>query len=587
MSIRGITVRLTVLALFVAVLVPVGQVEVTAVPVTQSEQLDGLPSVDGPPSDHADDTADGGNGDGPFGTAAADTPATSTSEIVEAPLTFNSVGVQAPEEATAVRARTSEDGQTWSDWEALDFLDATDGPDADTAEDREAEPGQHTLPLWAGEANYLQLEVDGAATEDLDVTVIDSMGLSGGPVDRSWDTRIGSAADADTLDIVHRDQWGADESLGSDKVTIADEVHMGIVHHTAHTSGDKANSYSRSEAPGIMRAMHRYHTEALGWRDLGYNVVIDRFGTVYEGRKGGFANGVVGAHAAGYNTGSFGVSVIGNFTDVQASSAALEALTEVVGIKSAIHGIDPTGWTNQMGGSWKPTIIGHRDVGQTVCPGRIQDKLPQIRDGATEHSVLFPDVSSTSPHRESILRLALDGVTTGCRTNEFCPTDALSRAQASAFVLRAFELDPIPGSQFPDVPEDHIHASSINALVERGWLQGYPDGTFRPWDKMTRGQLATLLWRASELPEPQPLLNHYPDVSIFSTHASGIYALYDGGIRGNCGSGNFCPDDLALRDSTANFVDQVREHLRLRDPDEDPEDDETDHDLDDPDADDQ
>ena len=555
MSIRGIVVRLAVLLMAATVLVPVGQVEVTAVPVTLSEQLDGLPSVDGPPEDS-------GAGSG-FSTAEADGPAVSTSEIVETPLVFSSVGVRAPESATAVRARTSADGETWSDWEALEFIEATDGPDDDSAEAREAESGQHTEPLWVGEASHLQLEVDGAATEELDVTLIDAMGNSGGPVERSWDTNLGSSADADTLNVISRAQWGADESLGSDRVTIADEVHMGIVHHTAHRSGSAANNYSRSEAPGIMRAMHRYHTEALGWRDLGYNVVVDRFGNVYEGRKGGFERGVVGAHAAGFNTGSFGVSVIGNFTNEQASSAALEALTQVVGIKSAIHGINPNGWTNQVGdNSWQPTIVGHRDVGNTACPGQIHDVLDDIRDGAQEHDGLFPDVSPSSVHREAILRLAVDGVTRGCDTNRFCPSDELSRAQAAAFVVRAFELDPIPGSQFPDVPEDHIHAGAINVLASEGWLKGYTDGTFGPWDKMTRGQLATVLARGAGLDDPFPMPFEYPDVPRTHSHAGGIYALYESGVRGNCGSGNFCPNDLALRDSTASFVDMVRELKR-------------------------
>ena len=573
-------VRLSVLALAVTLLVPVGQVEVTATPVTLTEEVDGLPSVDGSQSEDADD--DGISG---FGTASADDAddaATSTSEIVEAPLTFSSVGVRAPESATEVRIRVSEDGETWANWQSLEFLDATDGPDQGTEEDQEAVDGQHTAPLWAGEASYIQLEVDGADTEDLDVSFIDSMGHSGGPVEREWSTDLGgSPADASELDIVSRAEWGADESLGSKSVSLADEVHTGIVHHTAHRSDGSANTYSRAEAPGIMRSMYSYHTRTLGWKDLGYNVVVDRFGTVYEGRRGGFERGVIGAHAAGNNTGSFGVSVIGNFVNQQASQAALDAVTAVIAAKSEIHDIDPTGWTDKLGagGTWRPTIIGHRDVGQTSCPGRIQNELDNIRaDAAAQvgdvdvdyENVIedqldygdypFRDVASTSAHRAAIGRLYEAGVTTGCASEEFCPGQSLSRAQASAFVVRALELDPIPGSNFPDVPSHHAHAGPINALVERGWMQGYPDGTFRPAERMTRAQLSTLLSDAADVSRSRPSQDPYPDVPRDHVHASGIDALKRIEIHGNCGSGNFCPDDEVLRDSTASFVDMVRHY---------------------------
>ncbi len=586
MSTRRSLVRITVLALAVTMLVPVGQVEVTATPVTQSEEVEGLPSAD-----EADDQVDDGSDDdgiSGFGTAGvpddADAATTSTSEIVEAPLTFSSVGVTAPESATEVRIRVSEDGEDWSNWQALEFLDATDGPDDGSAEDGEAADGQHTAPLWAGEADYLQLEVDGASTEDLDVTFIDSMGLSGGPVEREWNTDLGSSADASEFDIVSRSEWGADESLGSTRVTVADEVHSGIVHHTAHRSDGSANTYSRSEAPGIMRSMYSYHTRTLGWRDLGYNVVVDRFGTVYEGRRGGFEKGVVGAHAAGYNTGSFGVSVIGNFVNEQASEAALDAVTRVIAAKSQIHDIDPTGWTDGFDGSWRQTIVGHRDVGQTSCPGRIQNKLDDIRADAASmagdvdydyENVIedqldygergpFDDVPNSSPHSEAIARLAGAGVTKGCTGSEFCPERTLTRGQASSFVVNGLELDPIPGSQFSDVPADHVHGSAINVLADRGWLQGYPDGTFRPGETMTRAQLASLLAAAAGVPDAEPMQRDYPDVPVGHVHAQGIYALHDVDVRGNCGSGNFCPEADVRRDSTASFVDMVRAYLRER-----------------------
>lgn len=551
---RALLSAAVVLALAITVLPPGGQVIVHATPEVLVETLDALPEAPESPIVIAEPTDDD-----PGRVIAR-------SEAVAAPLTFNLLGATAPESVAAIRVRAAL-GDEWDAWQELAFLEEEDGPDAGSVEaaaSAKRVDGQATEPVWVGEATHLQVEVEGGDLSDVTITVIDSMGSSGGPVVRTFDTRPAAEASEVDLGVVSRAKWGADESLRSGQPRIASEVHMGIVHHTAHTSNlAVANSYSRAESPGIMRAMYKYHTQALGWSDLGYNVVIDRFGTVFEGRAGGFERGVVGAHARNFNTGSFGVAIMGNFLQEQASSAALASLERVIGIKSAIHGIDPTGWTNQMGGTWRPTILGHRDVGQTACPGRVRDLLPRIREQAGELSMRFPDVFTSSPHRSAVLELADAGVTQGCELNLFCPERGLNRAQASSFVVRAFGLEPVPGSRFSDVSPGFVHAPAINALAERGWLIGYHDGTFRPNEQMTRGQLATLLSRALDLPSAMSGLGHYPDVFSSHAHAPGIFALSEAGIRGNCGGGRFCPDDIVRRDSTASFVNMARHH---RDP---------------------
>jgi hypothetical protein len=538
----AMAVRLTLVAMLAVLLVPLEQPESWSTPVTLSETLEGLPvAVD----------------DG-FSTADA-SGTTLRSEPVEAPIAFSAVGFTAPLDTTSLTVRTAVDGE-WSSWEDVGFMDVEDGPDPDSAEAAAEAPGLHAELLWVGEADELQVEVVGASPEDVEVVLIDSMHLNNGPVERHTGPVGGSSADANGLSIVSRAQWGANESWTGNTRSVR-EVHMGVVHHTAHTSSAAANTYSRADAPGLVRSFQRYHTQSLGWSDIGYNVLVDRFGTVYEGRKGGFTNGVIGAHASGWNTGSFGVAVIGNFVDTQASPAAIESLTEVISVKAAIHGIDTTGWTNKVGNnSWKPTIIGHRDVGQTSCPGRIHSLLPKIRDDARGSSVRFPDVPSNSPHRNSILTLADAGVTQGCTLNLFCPGETLTRAQAASFMVRAFELDPVPGSRFADVPASATHAANINALTQLGWLEGYPDGTFRPAQKLTRAQLGSLLARSlpANATASGGWVQPYPDVPSSSVHYPGIMALAANGVRGDCGSGRFCPDHDVKRDSTATFVLNVR-----------------------------
>ena len=552
-------VMLTVASLGLTMLPPLGHAEVWASPVTLSETIGQPPELEG-------------SAGGP--SVSADAQEESRSEVLLTELTFNAIGIKAPPGTEAVYARTGLDNADWTPWDQLDFLEAEDGPDAGTAEAASEalaiRSSLATEPLWVGEATHLQVMAVGAEVGELEITVIDSMGSSGGPVERRLQARHDSAEASNGLTVISRAQWGADENLRKGSPSYASDVRMGVVHHTAHATGDRANSYSQSEAAGIMRAMYRYHTVSLGWSDIGYNVVVDKFGNIYEGRAGGFDRGVVGAHSRNFNTGSFGVSVMGNFENVQAPAAAISALTRVIGVKSAIHGINAAGWTDQMSGTtWRPTIVGHRDIGQTACPGRIHGLLPQIRVNAAAIATTvstasepvvepFSDVDSSSPHRGAIFALAEAGVTQGCKVDAFCPRGELTRAQAASFVMRALELDPVPGSDFTDVRSAYVHAPAINALAQKGWLIGYADGTFRPNDLMTRGQLMTVLSRAKGYSQNRPLTTGYTDVPTSHPHAAGIMTLHAKGVVGSCGTGKFCPDDVVLRDSTASFVHMVR-----------------------------
>src|SRR3546814_12934624 len=76
------------------------------------------------------------------------------------------------------------------------------------------------------------------------------------------------------------------------------------VHHTVN-----ANDYRSWQTAGILRGIYRYHTKTLGWFDIGYNFLIDRFGRIWEGRSGGIGNLVQGAHTLGFNHTSVGVAV--------------------------------------------------------------------------------------------------------------------------------------------------------------------------------------------------------------------------------------------------------------------------------------
>jgi uncharacterized protein with LGFP repeats len=168
---------------------------------------------------------------------------------------------------------------------------------------------------------------------------------------------------------------------------VADELRMGFVHHTAGR-----NDYSRAEADDVVRAIYAYHTNGRGWCDIGYNFLVDRFGRIYEGRSGGPTLPVVGAAQQGFNTGSFSVSLIGNFDTRAPPPAAMRALRRLLAWRLDVAHLPPMGraWMTSGGGDNNrfaagtvvrlPVIAGHRDTGLTACPGgAVYRRLPGIR----------------------------------------------------------------------------------------------------------------------------------------------------------------------------------------------------------------
>ena len=132
--------------------------------------------------------------------------------------------------------------------------------------------------------------------------------------------------------------------------------------------------------PAIIRGIYAYHTQSRGWSDVGYNFLVDRFGRIWEGRYGGVDRPVVGAHTLGYNDDAFAMSAIGNFETAQPSAAMLDAYGRLFAWKLSLHGVRAGSTRQWVTKRYLPAINGHRDVGQTACPGRyLYAKIPTIR----------------------------------------------------------------------------------------------------------------------------------------------------------------------------------------------------------------
>jgi N-acetylmuramoyl-L-alanine amidase len=190
--------------------------------------------------------------------------------------------------------------------------------------------------------------------------------------------------------IVPRATWGADESIRRGPPSYASDVRFAIVHHTAGRT-----DYSRAEAAAIVRGIQLFHVQGNGWNDIGYNFLVDRFGTIYEGRFGGVDRNVVGAHALGFNTGSVGIALLGTYGDTRPTAAAQDAIARLIAWRLDLAHVDPTSFlTFISGGSERyakglPVLLsavsGHRDTGFTECPGdALYARLGAIAGAAKE-----------------------------------------------------------------------------------------------------------------------------------------------------------------------------------------------------------
>jgi uncharacterized protein with LGFP repeats len=210
------------------------------------------------------------------------------------------------------------------------------------------------------------------------------------------------------LKVISRSQWGADESIRCDEPTYDDSLGGATVHHTAGS-----NDYSKAESAEIVRAIYAYHAQTLGWCDVGYNVLVDKYGQIFEGRAGGLDRNVQGAHSGGFNENTMGIAMMGDFSSATPPDATVDSVGRFLGWRLAKAGLDPKGHTTMYseGTSFTPyprgaavdlpIIFAHRDVGSTSCPGdggyAQMDKIRNIAAEAAKGTSPSTDLATDNP----------------------------------------------------------------------------------------------------------------------------------------------------------------------------------------------
>jgi N-acetylmuramoyl-L-alanine amidase len=298
---------------------------------------------------------------------------------VEAPHSFDLVGVA--RELGTVQIRVRKDGGRWTDW-----VDQEDG-----------------TPIYVGGANWAQVRAPFKVAGRLHfVNVSGTAGSFGDRLLNSARSAINTAfiaaastpvaqAIAPKPVIVTRAGWGADLPSGGCPPRGPPQygtVQAAVIHHTVN-----ANDYTPQEAPGIVLGICRFHVYGNGWNDIGYNALVDRYGTVYEGRAGGLKLPVVGAQAQGFNAQTTSIASIGDHTSEAPTPEAQRSIVQFLAWRMAVARAYPVTGTVQLtsGGGPEsrypagtvitvPRIVGHTTLGLTACPGGAMIPLiPQIQ----------------------------------------------------------------------------------------------------------------------------------------------------------------------------------------------------------------
>lgn len=291
---------------------------------------------------------------------------------------FVMLGITTPEDVNGVALVRVHTGGEWGDWFPLPDS-AGHGPDPDSDEGRRSDrPGHITDPVWVGDGDGYEVSLPGT-TSQVEVHLV-----------REEHNKVAvemSAAPADAAPAIKpRSAW-APRPAKAVHPTVND-LKMAVVHHSVNN-----NNYSAAQVPGLIRSIQAYHMDVRGWDDIAYNFLVDRFGQTWEARGGGTRNLAVGGHSRGFNEGTVGVVVLGDFSQGTPPAAAVTAVGELLAWKFAVHGVEPTGtvpYTTSVGspshrpGTYTfPRIIGHRDVSSTACPGgRLYPQLGTIRSRA-------------------------------------------------------------------------------------------------------------------------------------------------------------------------------------------------------------
>ncbi|MDX1653086.1 MAG: N-acetylmuramoyl-L-alanine amidase, partial [Brumimicrobium sp.] len=273
--------------------------------------------------------------------------------------------------AFAVSYRTRSENGKWSEW----LQSEADFQPADTPTEK-----YWTDALFTDDAtsqSFLQIRIN----SPVDLTGLRIEMFDGNyrdPENHSDDTKNTQSTNLPKANcpqfptIIPRSQWCGGAASCTQVNAPYSPTYINIGHIVIH-HGASPNTYTDGEA--VVRSYYNYHVNTLGWTDIGYNYLIDKYGNFYQGRHNPNlpTSDVRGAHAGAANSSSIGVNFLGNLDVSITTQAQLDKLYELLAWWFDYKALDPLGSANMQtqayGVQYMERITCHRDINPTSCPG--------------------------------------------------------------------------------------------------------------------------------------------------------------------------------------------------------------------------
>ncbi|WP_096550707.1 S-layer homology domain-containing protein [Ureibacillus thermosphaericus] len=204
---------------------------------------------------------------------------------------------------------------------------------------------------------------------------------------------------------------------------------------------------------------------------------------------------------------------------------------------------------------YKNSKIYHMALAATVATAAVVAIAPADAEAAKSFSDLTPD----SPHYTNVMKLVERGVISGYPDGTFKPNNSISRAHAAKIIAKALGLDTqnVTNPGFKDIPTNYPYYKEIAALANAGIINGFPDGTFKPDGTLTRGQMAKIIARAFELKAENGAAPFTDTVN--SEYKEYIAALYENKVTTGTTPTTFAPLSPVTRGQLASFVVRAEE----------------------------
>lgn len=213
---------------------------------------------------------------------------------------------------------------------------------------------------------------------------------------------------------------------------------------------------------------------------------------------------------------------------------------------------DPCGASSSTVGAW--TAVGAYRTWIESHTGQLDgDEPPEDQPPSGP----FTDIAG-STHEGAILSVNQAAIAGGYEDGTFRPLQAVTRGQMAAFLARALELEVDADTASPEAFDDvdgTTHGGAILAVADAGIASGFADGSYRPNETVTRGQMAAFITRGLQLSSNAVDVQESPFSDVAgTTHADAIAATVEEGITGGFADGTYRPDDEVTRGQMATFL---------------------------------